>query len=373
MRLAPIMVPSRRARASTATTSSAATSTTSSSRRSASRAQEAQLRLYTDNIPDSVAYLDREPPHPLRQPPLRASSAAPRPDEIVGRTTAELMGPETAAWIAERTQKVFDRGEIATYEREIDAARRREALVPREGGAALRRARARCVGMYVVSHDISEVKQAQEQLAAREEELRFFAENIPEAIAYIDLERGCTFVNNVFLATPRLHARVRARQVPRRRLPARGDGGAAAAPRRAPCAARRCSYERLLARCPRARSAGCACASRRAATPTARCVGYYVVSTDIHEIKAAQAEIEDKERQLRQVIDSIPTPMCYVDADARYRYVNDAFLDYIGPALPSEIVGRTVREVLGEERWAPARAASSTACAAARRSRSSAW
>ena len=35
--------------------------------------------------------------------------------------------------------------------------------------------------------------------AAREEELRFFADNIPEAICYIDLERGCTFVNNLFL------------------------------------------------------------------------------------------------------------------------------------------------------------------------------
>ena len=57
------------------------------------------------------------------------------------------------------------------------------------------------VGMYVVSHDITDVKQAQEQLAAREEELRFFAENIPEAIAYVDLERGCTFVNNLFLAS----------------------------------------------------------------------------------------------------------------------------------------------------------------------------
>ncbi len=57
-----------------------------------------------------------------------------------------------------------------------------------------------------------------------------------------------------------------------------------------------------------------------------RVIGYYVVSTDIHQLKAAQALIEDNERQLRQVIDSIPTPMCYVDAEARYRYANDAFL-----------------------------------------------
>ena len=37
-------------------------------------AQEAQLRLFTDNIPDSVAYLDRDRAHPLRQPALRAAA-----------------------------------------------------------------------------------------------------------------------------------------------------------------------------------------------------------------------------------------------------------------------------------------------------------
>ena len=71
------------------------------------------------------------------------------------------------------------------------------------------------------------------------------------------------------------------------------------------------------------------------------------ICTLIQPVKEARARIEDKERQLRQVIDSIPTPMCYVDAEGLYRYVNDAFLAYIG--LPAErIVGRPVREILGE-------------------------
>jgi PAS domain S-box-containing protein len=86
-------------------------------------------------------------------------------------------------------------------------------------------------------------------------------------------------------------------------------------------------------------------------TPRASFAGYYVVSTDIHDIKSAQAQVEEKERQLRQVIDSIPTPMVYVDAEVRYRYVNDAFLEYIG--LPAEkVIGEHVRDVLGEKRYA---------------------
>src|SRR5260221_249478 len=162
-------------------------------------AQEAQLRLYTDNIPDSVAYLDRSRTILFANRHF-AELRGLKPEDIVGRTTAQVLGAETAAWIAERTQKVFDRGETATYERLItmpDGEKRwfHVKAVPNLDSAGA------VVGMYVVSHDINDVKQAQEQLAAREEEMRFFAENIPEAIAYIDVERGCTFVNNVFLAS----------------------------------------------------------------------------------------------------------------------------------------------------------------------------
>jgi diguanylate cyclase (GGDEF)-like protein/PAS domain S-box-containing protein len=201
----------------------------------------------------------------------------------------------------------------------------------------------------VVGHDISDVKRAQELPTAREEELRFFAENIPEAIAYIDLERGCTFVNNVFLASRGFTREYALGKFPEEAYPpevyrelrphleraARGEES---------------SYERCFSlpsgeeRWVRVRLS-----PRRDAH--GKVLGYYAVSTDIHEIKTAQAAIEDKERQLRQVIDSIPTPMCYVDADARYRYVNDAFLEYIGLEA-RQIVGATVPDVLGEERWA---------------------
>ena len=114
-------------------------------------------------------------------------------------------------------------------------------------------------GMYVVGHDVQELKNAQEQLRAREEELRFFAENIPEAIVYIDLERGCTFVNNVFLASRGFTREFLLGKFPKDVYGARGDAPAAAAlrPRRWPGEA--VLYEReIRARRPRARSAGSA-------------------------------------------------------------------------------------------------------------------
>ncbi len=237
------------------------------------------------------------------------------------------MGREVAAWIAERTQKVLDRGEVVTYERltDVPGAGPRwfhVKAVPHFGDGG------RVVGMYVVGHDIHEVKEAQAQLAASEEELRFFADNIPEAICYIDLERGCTFVNNLFLATrgfarewalgkfpedvyPKEVVESLGPQLTRVML---GEEATYERPMRMPDGEQRWVRVRLT--------------PRRDAMGVVR--GYYVVSTDIHEIKTAQREVEDKERQLRQVIDSIPTPMCYVDAQLRYRYVNNAFLEYIG-------------------------------------------
>jgi diguanylate cyclase (GGDEF)-like protein/PAS domain S-box-containing protein len=310
-------------------------------------AQQAQLKLYTDNIPDAVAYVDRTWRVLFANRPY-AEQRGRSVDQVVGRTLAELMGEDAGAWLVQRTHGVLERAETASFERLLDLPGAEPRwfhvkAVPHadEHGAPL--------GMYLVAHDIHDMKLAQAQLAAREEEMRFFAENIPEAICYVDLERGCTFVNNVFLATrgltreralgkfaedvyspatveslrPHLARVMRGEEAIYERLVAMPDGG-----------------ERWV----RVRLTPRVDASR-----TVR--GYYVVSHDIHDIKIAQAAVEDKERQLRQVIDSIPTPMCYVDADTRYRYVNDAFLGYIGKAA-SEIIGRSVREILGDERWA---------------------
>ncbi|HEX6633502.1 MAG TPA: PAS domain-containing protein [Usitatibacter sp.] len=310
------------------------------------REQQARLRLFADNIPDAVAYLDRDRRILFANRQFAALRGA-SIEDILGKTTAEAMGPEVAAWIAERTQKVLHRGEVVTYERltQLPEGEKRwfhVKAVPHFGDAG------EVVGMYVVAHDIHEVKAAQARLAAREEELRFFAENIPEAICYVDLERGCTFVNNVFLATRGVSRADALGKFPEDVYPPQVLEKLSPHLERV-MAGEEATYERAV-RLPSGeeRWVRVRLTPRHDAAGVVR--GYYVVSTDIHEIKEAQAEVEDKERQLRQVIDSVPTPMCYVDAQMRYRYVNNAFLDYIG-LRPREIVGRPVIDVLGEERY----------------------
>jgi PAS domain S-box-containing protein len=308
-------------------------------------AQEEQVRLFTDNIPDAVAYLNRER-RILFANRHFAQMRGTTPDKIIGLTTPQLLGADMAAWIKERTQRVFDEGETATYERvaELPDGSLRHfhvKAVPDFDHGVVR-------GMYVVAHDITEVKEAQELLAEREKDLRFFAENIPEAIVYIDLELGCTFVNNVFLATRGFTREFALGKFPKDVYPPELIAELQPHIDRA-LTGQTSSYERQLHFAP---SVGRWV--RVSITPRAgddgKVVGFYIVSTDIHDIKSAQAAIEDKERQLRQVIDSIPTPMCFVDNEGCYRYLNDAFVEYVGrPA--EEIVGRSVRDILGEDRW----------------------
>lgn len=191
----------------------------------------------------------------------------------------------------------------------------------------------------------------------QEAQLRFFAENIPGPIAFVDADFRYRFANKVFLKLrgfasedlvgrpvtevlgPELSKQYFDPFVDRLR---RGVA---------------CEYERLV---------GSTAVGPRwhlvrlvpIMGPEKRFDGYYIVGTDVHDIKSAQEKlrsaqqsVEEKERQLREVIDAIPSPMVYCDADGCYRYVNKAFLDYIGLAS-TQVIGRTVRELLGEERWA---------------------
>jgi diguanylate cyclase (GGDEF)-like protein/PAS domain S-box-containing protein len=279
------------------------------------REREAQLRLYTDNIPDAVAYLDRNRIIRFVNKHFAEQRGIPA-EEMIGRTTAAALGPDVAGWIARRTQRVLDRGEVATYERLVTLPGGEQhwfhvKAVPHfdESGSGFVR------GMYVVAHDIHEVKKVQEQLAAREEELRFFAENIPEAICYIDLERGCTFINNVFLETRGIARDEALGKFPRDVYSP--DVMAELGPHleRVLLGEERI-YERIVAT-----PAGAGRWQRIRLTPRrdAKGVvrGYYVVSTDIHEQKTVEEELRRTNSILSAHFDNTPLAVIEWNTDLR--------------------------------------------------------
>jgi PAS domain S-box-containing protein len=73
----------------------------------------------------------------------------------------------------------------------------------------------------------------------------------------------------------------------------------------------------------------------------------------LHDVTAAAREadaLRESERQLKFVANTVPALLAFVDASARYVWVNESYRSWFGLA-PEEIRGRHVRDVLGEAPW----------------------
>lgn len=315
--------------------------------------RERQLHLINESVGVPMAYVDstwrfrycNRAGHNWR-PGLAA------PD-VSGKHLKEVFTPEAFAVIRPNIEQAF-RGERVEYERlgtSGDGEPRwiRVHLIPdvaADGGVR---------GVYSIVIDVDDDHRLRDALLEQESELRFFAENIPGPIAFVDAEFRYRFVNNNFL---RLNGSDISAIIGQ---PVRDVFGPELAPRFFEPFVERlrrgesCEYERLVAT-----------AGGESRWHLVRLVphmvqgnfdGYYVVGTDVHDLKvaqdglrAAQGAIAETERQLREVIDAIPTPMCYVDDTLHYRYVNRSFLEYIG--MPAgRVIGHSVQDVLGEERF----------------------
>src|SRR6266496_715057 len=64
-----------------------------------------------------------------------------------------------------------------------------------------------------------------------------------------------------------------------------------------------------------------------------RPVRWYVSGTDIDDLKRAEARLQRDERELRQLVDSLPQHVLVLDAKGSILQVNEMMLDYLGRAL----------------------------------------
>ena len=69
---------------------------------------------------------------------------------------------------------------------------------------------------------------------------------------------------------------------------------------------------------------------------------------------AAHDALTESETQLQMIADSVPAYIGSIDSQQRYRFVNRAYVDRWGKS-PDEIVGMTIRELLGEELYGKVR------------------
>ncbi|HEX4858885.1 MAG TPA: PAS domain-containing protein [Usitatibacteraceae bacterium] len=209
------------------------------------------------------------------------------------------------------------------------------------------------VGVYSVVADIHEDVLLRETLMAQERQLRLFADNIPESIAYIAADGRYRFVNNAFL---------RRRGFSRHEVIGRSYQEILAPLPAAETVIEH--YRRALAGEPQAfeREVTHADAGRRGMKfvlvpdidATQRVQGVYAMGIDVTDLQVARDEIAERENELRVAMDSLPHPMVYLDASLRYRLINRRVEEMFG--LPREqLVGRDLKEVFGERRYLDAK------------------
>lgn len=76
-------------------------------------------------------------------------------------------------------------------------------------------------------------------------------------------------------------------------------------------------------------------------------IGAVMALKDVSALKESARRLEASERNLRTITDNLPVLIGYIDRDERYLFANATYQDWFA-IPPEDIVGKTVREVMGE-------------------------
>lgn len=77
----------------------------------------------------------------------------------------------------------------------------------------------------------------------------------------------------------------------------------------------------------------------------------FVIRDQIERLAESQRQLAASEAELRLIADSLPVLIAFIDTDLVYRFANQAYEEWLGRPVET-IVGRHVRDVLGEASWA---------------------
>jgi len=318
--------------------------------REALKSQESQLRLFADNIPGPIAYLDRSLKYTFVNQAFANWVCRPQA-EIYGKTPYQVMPHDVNAFLRPIIKRALE-GENVEYERvgaSADGKRRwmHGRIAPDLDAAGKVR------GLYCTEYDIHDLELTEQALAAREEQLRLFTDNIPEPVVYVDLDRHYTFVNDAFVTlvgisrdeiigksvADVLGPEAFEFQQPFIDRAARGES---------------VTYERETVDVN-----GRQRWLRNKIVPDMRfdatIKGYYIVGHDITDLKQTQDALASRESQLRAIMDGVPAPVAYIDRDERCQYVNRPFLQYFG-LTAQQVAELRLRDVVGHGIYASAQA-----------------
>ena len=310
--------------------------------------RERFIRLITDAIPARITYSDTNE-RLLFGNKRFAQYWGRNAGDIVGRRVGEIVSAAAYAQIAPELARSY-----------AGEARRFDLVVTRPGGTQHYQvdhvpdvdANGTVQGVVSISQDVTALRETEQALIASEKLTRMVADSVPALIAYLSADERYVFVNarsrqmlgfapeqlvgrhvTEILSTedyaqtrPHMERVKRGERARFQRTVRRGE---------------RIAHE-LVEYIPDQDAAG-------------NVVGIFAMVQDVTDVREAQARAEASEQRLRQITDSIPSMVGYIDRDRRYRFNNRYYETWLERPL-SEITGRLVSEVLGPEAYASIRA-----------------
>ncbi|MFT5588556.1 MAG: diguanylate cyclase (GGDEF)-like protein/PAS domain S-box-containing protein [Bradyrhizobium sp.] len=307
------------------------------------QSSQQRLRLIADNIPALVAYVDAacKVIFANRRYETAYGIAAGRID---GMPAAELLGPEVYAQSEPFMRDVLG-GKAATFERLIThtgAVRWERVSYMPEWAAD-----GSVIGFIALAEDITELKRAQHTFARSEMRLRMITDNMPALIAYIDDGQHYRFCNAYYETILNL-APEKVLGLTVRNVTGEAGYGAIAGYINRVLAGERVRFE------------------QHADQPGGRyflhdylpdvdangtVIGFYSMVLDITERKLAELHQHASETLLRNVTDSLPALVSYIDHDERYQFNNLPHEQWFDRPL-AQITGRRVADLLTPDEYA---------------------
>lgn len=322
------------------------------------RESEDRIRVIANSVPALIAYVDCDLIYRFAN--RRYLEIGVDPVELIGKSVADVQRSESYETVRPYFERAA-RGEQVSFE-----------IAANSSSGALRYSAIDCTpdirdgvprGFYILGRDITaqrstetELKRANDLLRESEDRIRGITNSVPALIAYIDRDLIYRFANERYRDIGIDPDKLIGSKAPDRR----GDG----------------TYEKMKPSFERAARGESVSFEITSPDPngqtryrTIDCTpdisggeirGFYVLGRDVTDERNTQNEIghaydllRSSEERLRVITNSLPALIAHVDRDMRVRYVNERF--NILSIETDDVLGRHLKSVIGEERFADLR------------------
>ena len=204
--------------------------------------------------------------------------------------------------------------------------------------------------------DISERKRIEDELARERELLDVVLDSIDVGVVVCSREGKVTLFNRAareINGLPPDAASLDERDGPYRLLAA--DGRTPIAPGKTPLdralAGELVENAEVIVRRPHGAPRTVFASGRALQATDGTSIGAVIALKDVTELRESARRLEASERTLRTITDNLPVLIAYIDHEERYRFVNATYEKWYGVPV-ADIVGKTVKEALGEALYA---------------------